>query len=218
MVMPMDSTTQLDGLDRLLNSIYGGARLASLLDELGFDEEQGRWLREQRLPQLAAALVEALRTRLNWGEKDLWFRLLARRYGLDGQAALPLDDCARELKIDAGYAAQAQTDALAKCRTKTMQTGLKQDLRRIALEELKQGRSAPDTGQIAGKLRRLADLHSALDLTRMDYEAKRNEVLKKVQAELDALESEYQPLMDAAQENAATLEGEIKNDVLLNGQ
>ncbi len=52
----------------------------------------------------------------------------------------------------------------------------------------------------------------------MDYDNKRKEILKAVQAELDALEEEYQPLLDAAQENVSTLEGEIKNDVLLGGE
>ena len=215
----MDTTTQLDGLDRLLGSIYsGGTTLGSLLEELAFDADQARWLLDERMPQLAAALVEALRARLSSGDKDLWFRLLARRYGLEGQAPLPLGECARALNIDEGHAAQAQADALAKCRTKSVQAGLRQDLRRSALDQLKQGRAAPDPDEIAGKLRRLADLRAALDLTRIDYEAKRNEVLKKVQAELDALETEYQPLLDAAEENAGVLEGEIKNDVLLNGK
>jgi hypothetical protein len=214
----MDITAQLDGLDRFLRTIYGDATLESLLDELGFDGEQERWLCEERKPQLAAALVEALRQRLASGEKDLWFRLLCRRYGLDGEPALSLDEAARALAIDPGYASQAQEAALAKCRTKTLQEKLRGDLRQSALAELKQAHKAPDPEEISGKLRRLADLHAAVDLTRMDYEAKRNEVLKKVQAELDALASEYEPLLDAAQENAAGLEGEIKNDVLLHGQ
>ena len=71
---------------------------------------------------------------------------------------------------------------------------------------------------MVAKLNRLADLKAAVDLTRMDYEAKRLEILKKVQAELDALEAEYQPVLEAAQENASALEAEIKNDVLLGGQ
>ena len=215
----MDATVQLDGLDHFLGTIYGaGTTLDSLLDEFGFDADQAQWLREQRMSQLAAAFVEALRRRLNSGDKDLWFRLLSRRFGLTGEAALSLDDSAHALDIDPGYAAQAQADALAKCRTKTSLDGLKRDLRRSALDGLKHGRAAPDREEIAGKLRRLADLHAAVDLTRLDYEARRSEVLKQVQAELDALESEYLPLIEAAQENATALEGEIKNDVLLNGQ
>src|SRR5512142_1161600 len=103
----MDTTSQLKALDRFLAAIYGGpVTLASLLDELGFDPQQARWLCEQRMPALAAALVDALRVRLTSGEKDLWFRLLSRRYGLDGEPAVSLDEAARLLSVDAGYASQ----------------------------------------------------------------------------------------------------------------
>ena len=68
------------------------------------------------------------------------------------------------------------------------------------------------------KLERLADLRAAVDVTRMDYEAKRTEVLKKVQAELDALEAEFQPTLEGAEANASALEAEIRNDVLLRGE
>jgi hypothetical protein len=76
----------------------------------------------------------------------------------------------------------------------------------------------PAKARVADKLKRLTDLKAAVDLTRLDYEAKRSEILKKVQAELDALDSEYQPVLDAAQENASALEAEIRNDVLLVGE
>jgi hypothetical protein len=63
----------------------------------------------------------------------------------------------------------------------------------------------------------LTNLQAATDLTRMDYEEKRAEILKQVQSDLDALDSEYQPLLESAEENIGTLTAEIKNDVLLHG-
>ncbi len=215
----MDTLSQLKGLDRFLGAIYGGpVTLSSMLGELGFDRAQAHWLCEHRMPALAAALVSALRKRLTSGEKDLWFRLLSRRYGLDGEPPLSLEEAAHVLSVDAGYASQAQSDALKKCRTQTMKTGLSQDLHAIALDELKKADGGPRHEDVVRKLERLADLRAAQDLTRLDYESKRAEVLKKVQAELDALESEYQPLIEAANDNASTLEEEIKNDVLLGGK
>ncbi len=215
----MDTTSQLKGLDRFLGVMYGGpASLASMLDELGFDPAQARWLCDQRMPALAAALVEALRKRLTSGEKDLWFRLLSRRYGLDGEPALSLEQAAEALNVEPGYASQAQSDALKKCRTKAMLDALQSDLHTIALAELKKAGGGPKHEDVVAKLKRLADLRAAQDMTRLDYESKRAEVLKTVQAELDALESEYQPKMDAAEENAALLADEIKNDVLLGGK
>ncbi len=215
----MDATKQLVSLDRFLGVIYGGSRtLADMLAELGFDRAQAEWLRAQRLQPIAVALVEALRKRLTSGEKDLWFRLLARRYGLDGEPPLPLEEAARALNVDPGYASQAQSDALQKCRTKGVLEGLQHDLHRIALDEIQKGGMAAAGENVVDKLKRLAELRAALDMTRIDYESRRAEVLQKVQAELDALETEYQPLLDAAQDNAEILEGEIKNDVLVGGK
>ena len=42
--------------------------------------------------------------------------------------------------------------------------------------------------------------------------------MNKVQAELDAVDMEFRPVLDAAEENATALEAEIKNDVLLRGE
>ena len=58
----------------------------------------------------------------------------------------------------------------------------------------------------------------AADLARLDYETKRTEILKQIQSELDALDSEYKPVLEAAEENIAALENEIKTDVLLYGE
>ncbi len=215
----MDLNIRLDGLTRLLTAIYGEpSDLPSMLDALGFDTAQSRMLREDCLASIAAQLVDALRDKLSSGERDLWFRLLSRRYGLDGEPPASLEECARLLDLDPDYAPQAEADALQKCRYKATQEGLRRELRRIALAELSKGGAGPQKQQIIGKLNRLADLHAALDLTRMDYEGKRTEVLKNVQAELDALESEYQPVLDAAQDNLSALEEEIKLDVLLGGE
>jgi hypothetical protein len=215
----METTPQLASLSRFLTSIYGApTRLESMIDELGFGPGQCRWLCDERLVELAEALVEALRIQLTRGELDLWFRVLNRRFGLDGQPAVPVDETARLLNVTLEQASRAEADALQRCRTKAMQQELKKELRRIALAELLKGGVRPDKQDVADKLNRLADLRAAVDLTRMDYEQRKAEVLKEVQAELDALESEYQPLLDAALDNAAALEAEIKNDVLLAGQ
>jgi len=67
-----------------------------------------------------------------------------------------------------------------------------------------------NTQRIVVKLDELAEIKAATDITRLDYEAKRVEILKAVQAELDALDIEYKPLMDASAERVAALEAEIR--------
>ncbi len=215
----MSVKLQLDGLDRFLTSIYGGeTHLTSMIDALGFEPEQARVLREECLPAMAEQFVEAVRKKLTSGDKDLWFRLLNRRFGLDGEPAIPIEQAAPLLNVDPLSASQAEADALRKCRAKSTLRDFEKDLRRIALSELSKRGDTPQRDEVVHKLNRLADLRAALDLTRMNYDAKRSEILKSVQAELDALEAEFQPLLEAAEDNASALETEIKNDVLLTGQ
>ncbi|MFN8596292.1 MAG: hypothetical protein U0559_08935 [Anaerolineae bacterium] len=70
---------------------------------------------------------------------------------------------------------------------------------------------------IISKLNELSDIQSAVDVARVDYEAKRAEIMRTVQAELEALEAEYQPLFDASTERIATLAEEIKQAVMSAG-
>ena len=89
---------------------------------------------------------------------------------------------------------------------------------RLALGELAVSGEKPGKEHVLRKLERLADLRAAVDVARMDYEAKRAEILRKVQAELDAVEAEFQPVLEGGEANASALEAEIKNDVLLRGE
>ena len=76
----------------------------------------------------------------------------------------------------------------------------------------------PRREYVAEKLERLSNLRNAAEFTRLDYETKRTGILKQIQSELDALDTEYKPVLEAAEENIATLENEIKTDVLLYGE
>jgi hypothetical protein len=214
----MDMQIQLKGLDQFLGSLYeGGASLETLLGSLGFDSGQRAALRQHHLATIADGLIEFLRKRLTWEDKDLWYRLLARRFGLDGEAPVSLEEAAAALNIDVPYASYAEGEALQKCRTKSSLEAFKRELHRLALEALSSSEK-PGTDRVIQKLERLADLRAAADVARMDYEARRSEILKKVQTELDALEAEFSPVLEAAEDNAAALEAEIKNDVLLRGE
>jgi hypothetical protein len=76
----------------------------------------------------------------------------------------------------------------------------------------------PAREYVAEKLERLSSLRNAVEFTRLDYETRRKQILKQIQAELDALDLEYKPVMEAAEENIEALENEIKTDVLLYGE
>ncbi len=215
----MDIAIQLEGLDRFLTAIYGEeTNLSGMLDGLGFEPAQSQMLRENAMPAVAEQFVEVIRKRLTWEQKDLWFRVMSRRYGLDGEPAVTIEEAARALDVDLATASHAEGEALQRCRYKTSLHDFNKELHRIALAELSKGAERPQKAHVVQKLNRLADLRAAVDLTRMDFESRRAEILKKVQAELDAVEAEYQPVLDAAQANASALEAEIKNDVLLSGQ
>jgi hypothetical protein len=70
---------------------------------------------------------------------------------------------------------------------------------------------------IIAKLNELSDVQSALAVARLDYEARRTEMLKAVQTELDALAAEYQPLFDVSEERIAALSEAIKQEVTHHG-
>ena len=70
---------------------------------------------------------------------------------------------------------------------------------------------------ITAKLDQLSEIKAAAEVTRLDYEAKRAEIMKAVQAQLDDLAAEFEPLINSAEERAAALEAEIRQDVLAHG-
>lgn len=66
-------------------------------------------------------------------------------------------------------------------------------------------------------LEEYSDVRSQADLLNLDYNLQRNLILATVQAELDALDAEYQPKRLAAAEKLTALEGEIKRVVAAGG-
>ena len=216
----MDAAIQLKGFHDVLAAIYGPeGKLEELLHELGFEQAQIDRLNGAPLEALAADFAEALHRRL-MGEagQDTYYQVLSRRYGLDGEPPQPLEEIARSRDMEAEELARLWGIILEKCRGKGMQTDLKRQLKRLAVEQIARSGEKPSREHVAGKLERLSNLREAADAARLDYETKKQEILKKVQAELDALEVEYQPLMDTVNENIEDLETEIRTDVLLHGE
>ena len=58
---------------------------------------------------------------------------------------------------------------------------------------------------IIAKLDELSEIKAAAEVTRLDYEAKRAEIMKAVLAQLDDLAAEYEPLIESAEERATAL-------------
>ena len=215
----MDINTQLAGLDKFLATVFDdGLSLDGLLDTLGFDDAQRESLRQHHASAIAAGVIEVIRRRLMWEGQDLWLRILARRLGLDGEPPASIEETARTLKIDREYAAHAEGEALKKCRTRAALDEFRKEVRRLAVEGLAGSGERPARETVLQKLERLAQLRAAADLARIDYESKRAEILKRVQDDLDAVEAEFKPALEAAEDNALALEAEIKNDVLLRGE
>ncbi len=216
----MDFKTQLIGLNQFISAILGEeTQISGLLASMGFEQARIELLRDQHMELVVSQFVEVIRKRLTSDSgKDTWFQLLNRRFGLDGEPPEPLETIAGRLGLSLEYTRQIYEEVLQKCRTKTTLEDFKKNLRYIALNQLGKIAEPPRREDVSAKLERLTNLHAAVDLTRMEYEAKRAEILKEIQAELDALEVEYEPLIETANQNIATLEAEIKNDVLLHGE
>ena len=214
----MDTQGQLQGLDQFLGAVYGqGTHLRGLLRELGF--EQADALPAGALAALAGSFVEAVQRRLAGpAGQDTYYQVISRRYGLEGETPRSLEQIAAERGEDAVALAQLFRDVLEHCRTQSVRSDLKKSLRALAVAQLAASGMRPDREQVSAKLERLTNLRAAADVARMQYESRREEILSRVQAELDALELEYSPTLQGAEESIAELEDQIRTEVLMHGE
>jgi len=216
----MDFKTQLAGLDELLSVIYGNEmRLSMLLSELGFEQAQIEQLHDAYLEPIVHQFLEVIHKRFtNDSGRDTYYQILSRRYGLDGEPREQLSAIAPKYNYSSEYLRQLFEEIIQRCQSRKWQTELKTSLKHIAVAQLGEMNERPAREHVAAKLERLSNLRGAADVARLDYESKRAEILKQIQTELDALDFEYMPILEAAEENIATLENEIKTDVLLYGE
>jgi len=216
----MDFKIQLTGLNQLLCVIYGDEmQLDTLLGELGFESAQIEQLRDQHLELIVGQFLEVIHKRLsNDAGRDTYYQILSRRYGLDGEPHEQLSAIAAKHGFSTEYIRPLFDEIIQRCQSKTWQKELRTSLKHIAIAELGQMNERPAREHVSAKLERLSNLRGAAEIARLDYESKRAEILRQVQAELDALDFEYKPILDATEENIAALENEIKTDVLLYGE
>jgi hypothetical protein len=216
----MDFTIQLAGLNELLGVIYGEETdLSTLLGEIGFEQAQVEQLKGQHLESIVGQFLDVIHKRLtNDAGKDTYYQILSRRYGLDGEPHEQLSAIAEKHGFSPEYMKSLFEEIKQRCQSKSWQKDLKTSLKHIAVAELGGMNERPTREHVSSKLERLSSLRGAADLARLDYEAKRAEILKQVQAELDALDMEYRPILETTEENIAALENEIKTDVLLYGE
>ena len=216
----MDFKTQLTGLDELLSVIYGDEmRLSTLLSELGFEQAQIEQLHDAHLEPIVHQFLEVIHKRFTSDSgRDTYYQILSRRYGLDGEPREQLSAIAPKYNYSSEYLRQLFEEIIQRCQSRKWQTELKTSLKHIAVAQLGEMNERPAREHVAAKLERLSNLRGAADVARLDYESKRAEILKQIQTELDALDFEYMPILEAAEENIATLENEIKTDVLLYGE
>jgi len=216
----MNFKMQLSGLNDFLGNAYGQeTQFNSLLAGVGFERAQIDLLSNGPLEQLVSGFVTAIKEKLSSGGKgDHVFQVACRRYGLDGESPETPDAIAKKHSISAQYVQQLEEEALQKCRSKTTLNDLSKSLQQLAVAELSKIAPAPSKGYVSEKLFRLTNLQADTDLTRMDYTEKRAGLFERIQAELDALEAEYQPVFETAEQEITALTAEIKNDVLLRGE
>jgi hypothetical protein len=216
----MQFDLQLAGLNRLLSDLTGvETTLTALLSDQGFEQAQFERLQREHMQAVTAAFVEAIHGRLTgeWGQ-DTYFAILSRRYGLDGEPADSLEALASQHGQAVEFMRQQVADIVQRLKSRAAQTDLLKRLKYIAVAELSKANAAPTRDHVAAKLEQLVNLRGAADVARLDYEARRAQLLKNIQAELDALDIELKPILEAAEENLLALENEIKTDVLLHGE
>jgi hypothetical protein len=214
----MDFEIQRSGLNNFLGAAYG-MQLNSLLSKLGFGQNQIDLLNKGHLERIIPDFIALIKEKLSsGGKRDHVFQVACRRYGLDGESPETLDDISKRHGISAKYARQLEEEAFQRCRIKTTLNDFNKGLQQIAVAELSKVAPAPSKAHVSEKLFRLTNLQADTDLARMDYNEKRAALLEKVQTELDALEAEYKPVFETAEEEITALAAEIKNDVLLRSE
>ncbi|HSB01238.1 MAG TPA: hypothetical protein VLE49_11345 [Anaerolineales bacterium] len=216
----MDIKTQLSGLNELLVLMYGNDLcLSTLLRELGFEQAQTKHLQDEDLEPIVAQFLQVIHERLtSTSGKDTYYQILSRRYGLDGEPRQQLSAIAEEHGLSPEYLRQLFEEIIYRCQSRTWQTELKKSLKHIVVTQLGKMGERPTHENVTEKLERLTNLRNAAEFTRLNYETKRTEILKQIQSELDALDLEYKPVLEAAEENITVLENEIKTEVLLYGK
>jgi hypothetical protein len=216
----MDAKIRLSGLDELLRVIYkNDTHLSTVLSELGFEQSQIEQLQGGNLESVVAQFLEVVHKRLiSDSGKDTYFQILSRRYGLDGEPHQQLSAIAEIHGFSPEYLHQLFEEIIHRCQSKTWQIELRKSLKHIVVNELGTMNGRPRRNHVTEKLERLSNLRNAAEFTRLDYETKRAQILKQIQSDLDVLDTEYKPVLERAEENIATLENEIKTDVLLYGE
>lgn len=216
----MDVKSRFSGVEELIGIIYGSeTRLSTLLGEVGFDRYQVEQFQNGHLEAVIDRFLDVIHQRLTSDSgKDTYYHILSRRYGLDGEPRQQLAAIGERFGYSPEYIRQVFEDLIQRCQSKTWQVELKKSLKYIAINQLGAMHGRPAREYVSEKLERLSNLRNAAEFTRLDYETKRTQILKQVQKELDALDLEYKPVMERAEENIDTLENEIKTDVLLYGE
>ena len=216
----MDFKIQLTGMNELLTIIYGNEpELGTLLRELGFEQGQIAQLLDRHLEIVVDQFLVMIHKRLtSESGKDTYYQILSRHYGLDGELPDSLEAISQKRNDSPEYLRRLFQEILQRCQSKTAQAEFKKGLQHIAIAQLEKMAERPTRAHVTEKLERLSNLRAAADVTRLDYDAKRAGILQQVQVELDALEAEYEPLLESVDQNIALLETEIKTEVLLRGE
>jgi hypothetical protein len=72
--------------------------------------------------------------------------------------------------------------------------------------------------EITQVLQQMKGVNAALEITRLDYEAKQRAIMATVQSDLDALRDEYTPMLDSAKDMLSGLEADAKRHVVTTGE
>jgi hypothetical protein len=215
----MSVKQQVNGLNEFLTAVYGTeTRLSSLLASLGFDSVQVEIIRGKYLEPTVTSFLSSLRERMAAGlDGERLYEITSRRFGLDGGPPDSLETLSQRLGLSLERIRQLDDEAITRCKSTASRQFLRSKLHGIVFKLIASVADPPSLEGIGAKLERLAAVRAAADLTGATYEAKRAAILSRVQTELDALEAEYAPLLQASADTTQSLTAEIKNDVRRHG-
>jgi len=132
----MNIQQQIKGINKFLTMVYGAeTRFSTLLTSLGFSTQQVELIRNQYLEQLVTNFLEALSRCLVAGrDGERLYKLVSRRFGLDGKPPDTLEALAQQFGISREQAQQLEYKAVSRCKSRASQQFLRTSLKSIALK------------------------------------------------------------------------------------
>jgi RNA polymerase primary sigma factor len=172
----MSLKSQVVGLNKLFAKIYGTEiRLSSLLLQLGFNNQQVEIIREQHLEYVVISFITLFKERvLKRFDGERLYRIISRRFSLDGEPSETLQSLGVELGISKERVRQLEEKAIRRCKAKSNVKYLEEGLHNIVTLLIENTDSEKRKFSVVGELRDIDVNNGAVRLSNASVSKSQN--------------------------------------------